>query len=667
MTLLNETQNSHITQLHSVASKQFSPDIIEKYRKHILQAWRIRVVEESLLSLFAESKVSGTVHTCIGQELTGVAISEALSIHDWITSNHRCHGHYIARTGDWKGLIDELLGLESGVSKGIGSSQHLFNKNFISNGTQGSLLPVATGVALYNKLKNKPGISVSFIGEGTLGEGVVYEAFNLASTLSSPQLIVCENNYYSQSTPQSQGVSGSIELRAKAFGLEYFETNTWDLDHLFTTCHTAAQFVSEQSKPALIKIDTYRLKAHSKGDDDRNREEVEGFERLDLLNVLRNNLSFADQFKNISADVQSYVTSRLSNTDVLTYETYKADQLPRKYSNKTAPLKNPKSSMVKALNKAYGESLANGAFFIGEDIADPYGGAYKITKGFSDKYPDRVLSTAISEAGLTGVAIGIDLAGGKCFAEIMFGDFVVNAMDQLINNASKFHHMYGKQFSCSVVIRTPMGGRRGYGPTHSQSLEKFLLGIDNTAVVSVSSLVDPKAAIAAVSDLKCPTIIIENKSDYSTFLFQPKKELNVELIGGAFGSVKIKPNLASPEITVIAHGYLARLLADNYEEIFQQSDTVFEIIAPQLLHPLPLTHFERSLVKSNKVVVLEESTAEYGWADGVVSKLVQHFPGISAITVSSDPVSIPSNKILEAENLISLRDIIVAIKNLGAS
>ena len=125
----------------------------ENYKEEILLTYKIRKIEEKFLDLFSKGKLSGTVHTCVGQEFTGVAISKYLYKNDWVTSNHRCHGHFIAKTNKWKNLIDELLGLETGISKGIGSSQHLYTWGFISNGTQGSLLPVATGMAKHLKMK----------------------------------------------------------------------------------------------------------------------------------------------------------------------------------------------------------------------------------------------------------------------------------------------------------------------------------------------------------------------------------------------------------------------------------------------------------------------------------------------------------------------------------
>ena len=126
---------------------------------------------------------------------------------------------------------------------------------------------------------------------------------------------------------------------------------------------------------------------------------------------------------------------------------------------------------------------------LGQDIIDPYGGAFKITKGLSSKYPERIISTPISEAGMVGLATGLAIDGFKPIVEIMFGDFIGLTFDQLLNHTSKYPQMFeGK--TCSVVIRTPMGGRRGYGPTHSQTIEKHFLGIPKLNVLAVNQFLD---------------------------------------------------------------------------------------------------------------------------------------------------------------------------------
>jgi 2-oxoisovalerate dehydrogenase E1 component len=102
-------------------------------------------------------------------------------------------------------------------------------------------------------------------------------------------------------------------------------------------------------------------------------------------------------------------------------------------------------------------------FLIGEDVLDPYGGAFKVAKGLSSAHPGRVYTTPISEAGITGLGVGLAIAGRRPLVEIMFGDFMTLTFDQLVNNASKFYQMFNRQISCPIVVRTPMGGRRGYG------------------------------------------------------------------------------------------------------------------------------------------------------------------------------------------------------------
>jgi 2-oxoisovalerate dehydrogenase E1 component len=659
-------QSKLISDLFSLALKKSNNVDLKKHKTDLIDAFRIRQVELKFLELFSDAKISGTVHTCVGQELTGVVLSKFLTDEDWVTSNHRCHGHYISRTKNWQGLIDELVGLESGVSKGIGSSQHLLKDQFISNGTQGSLLPVATGIGLSVKRRQRNGIVVSFVGEGTLGEGVVYETFNLAALFQSPHLIICENNYYSQTTPQAEGVSGKIIDRAKAFGWAVFESNTWDLDDLNLVTSEAVEYVRTQQRPAFLKIDTYRLLAHSKGDDDRTDEEVSSFFEIDLVTKLEKSNDFNTPLVYIKNEIDSYVDKALIDPVKISYQEYARDELPRTTSIRVKPIQNARISMVKALSRSYRKSLEkNDAIFIGEDIADPYGGAFKITKGFQDSHPNNVFSTSISEAGLVGMAIGMNLDGCYTFAEIMFGDFILNAMDQIINNASKFHHMYGKQISSSVVIRTPMGGRRGYGPTHSQSLEKFLLGIDNTMVVAVSSLSDPGELINDFPNFSCPKIVIENKTDYSSFLYKPREDLLLEKMGGTLGTIKLSPRGGDTNLLIIAYGYVARLIADNYLKIFTEADCVFTLMCPQLLHPIPFNHFERAAINSRRVLLIEESTAGFGWVDGVAATFAEMKKNIQIARLSSDPVAIPSNREVEELNLVSIAKIIEKIRSLG--
>ena len=648
----------------NIANNALSSNIENIPEKCVREALLIRAVEQKFLELFASGQMNGTVHTCVGQEFSAVAIAGQLSDEDWVTSSHRCHGHFISKTKNWEGLIDELMGLETGVCKGVGSSQHLYAKGFLSNGPQGALVPVASGIAMHKKRSGKKDISVSFIGEGTLGEGVLYESLNLASLYELPQLVVCENNLYSQSTPQRMGVSGEILLRPQAFGIRTFEANTWDVVELLEVAKEAINYVRGNCRPAFLLVRTYRLNPHSKGDDNRDKDEVSYFAAADLLNRLLQQERWISVDEEIKSSVDRYVNSVTKK--VMPLDDYLHDQLPRRIAAKLNPVQNRKVRMVQALNQAYRKTLEGGAFHIGEDICDPYGGAFKVTKGLSTEFPGNVINTPVSEAGLVGVAIGMALLGTASYAEIMFGDFVTNIFDQLLSNISKIYHMYAFQASAPVRIRTPMGGKRGYGPTHSQSLEKFLLGIDNVAVVYLTSLIDPIQTIGEIEKLSCPVIILENKVDYGRFLWSKPDEFDFDRECKPLGALRISPRRAKPTVTLVSYGETARELADNLENIFIETDLAPELIILTLLHPLDTSLIERSVRKTNGIIVVEDGSINFGFGAEVLSCMTeQGVPMRIVIRIGAEPVPVPSVSSLERQVLPTIDRVIKSV--LGAN
>ena len=189
----------------------------EAVSKYFKKAFFIREFENFLIELFKKGELNGTVHTCVGQELTPVVLAAFLKSGDRLFSNHRGHGHFLAFDGDTKALLAEMLGLQTGVSRGIGGSQHLMNDGFISNGIQGGMTPIAAGYAYANKMKGNDNVSVVFIGDGTLGSGVLYESMNLAAHFEAPIVYVLENNQL----PPCCGKYGLIRIKYRLIILEY--------------------------------------------------------------------------------------------------------------------------------------------------------------------------------------------------------------------------------------------------------------------------------------------------------------------------------------------------------------------------------------------------------------------------------------------------------------
>jgi acetoin:2,6-dichlorophenolindophenol oxidoreductase subunit alpha len=251
----------------------------------------IRRFEETLLDLFAVGKVAGTTHTCIGQEADAVGVVDCLDRElDVIVSNHRCHGHYLAFTDDVDGLLREVLGREGGVCGGKGGSQHLFAGNFYSNGVLGSTVPLAAGMALGERERGSGAVTVVFVGDGTLGQGVVYESLNIASLWRLPLLVVVEHNRYAQSTPSQLQLAGDVQARASAFGIETDRLDTTDVLRVREAAAAAVAHVRGTGGPFFLVLDTYRLSPHSKGDDFRDPEEIARRRERDPLTLVASRL-----------------------------------------------------------------------------------------------------------------------------------------------------------------------------------------------------------------------------------------------------------------------------------------------------------------------------------------------------------------------------------------
>jgi 2-oxoisovalerate dehydrogenase E1 component len=642
---------------------KFDLEEIKKFENNIFEAYRIRSVETSLLKAFGEGKLDGTIHTCVGQEFSAVALGRVLSSNDWITSSHRCHGHFIAKTKNWKSLIDELFGKKTGICSGIGSSQHLYDKGFISNGPQGLLAPVGSGIA-FNE-RNKNSIVATILGEGTFGEGVIYEALNVASLLKLPQMFICENNFYSQSTPQDINTSGDIKSRFEAFGIKTFIFNTWEINNLFVGVEKAYKIIKNNSEPIAIIIQTYRLNAHSKGDDDRSADEINYFKNIDPLNIIkRKSIHFAKKFALIDDEIGDYFEES-SKKESLDLHSYLGDQLPKNTSDFYKEAKtNYKGRFIEVLNNFLHEFASSNGVIIGEDIADPYGGAFKATKGISKKYPKQVVTTPISEATIVGMTAGIALSGGKVCAEIMFGDFVTNAFDQIINGISKYHHMYGKKISCPAILRMPMGGKRGYGPTHSQSLEKFLCGIDNLLVVSPTSLEDPKLTYKDIFSQKCPSIIIENKIEYTRKSIEINNNLEIKKNNISLGNILIKPKYNKSHFCIVTYGETARLIYDNYNKIVEEINATFVLVNLLKLNPLEISSFIKQISKTQGVLIVEEGSVNFGISAEIAYLLKDNGYFGKIRRLGSFSVPIPSAKNLEEQCLPNIKRICSEIHKL---
>ncbi|MCU0488338.1 MAG: thiamine pyrophosphate-dependent enzyme, partial [Anaerolineales bacterium] len=510
----------------------------------------IRRFEETVLEQFSRGIFFGTTHTYLGQEANAAGVISALDAEDIIFSNHRCHGHFLAYGGDLRALFAELMGRESGVCGGRGGSQHLQWRNFYSNGVQGGIVPVATGMALAEKYKHSQALAVVFIGDGTLGEGAVYESLNLAMLRQAPILFVLENNQIAQTTPVHSALAGSQGGRFEAFGITGLELDSSDVLEIRSVALELIKAIRSQGGPRYLILNTARFGPHSKGDDTRPVELIASLKTSrDPLVRMATRLDpelLAEIERTVAAQVQAAFNQAL-NDPLATNIGITIDPEPSSTGHEVASQSAPKhreQTMLESLNHGLRHAFEADprVVLLGEDILDPYGGAFKVSRGLSTAFPERTWSTPISEAGITGLAAGLALRGLRPVVEIMFGDFLTLTADQVINHIAKFSWMYsgGKaqedQVSVPMVIRTPMGGRRGYGPTHSQTLEKIFLGIPGLRIVAPSGLTtnqldNPGGLLSqAILDDPLPVLFIENKLQYLLPLRSPSDLSDWELL-----------------------------------------------------------------------------------------------------------------------------------------
>ncbi len=479
----------------------------------------IRETEQALLRLFSEGLLSGTTHTCLGQELCQMSVVRALNDPaDIVLSNHRNHGHFLTYSGDFFGLLAEIMGREGGVCGGIGGSQHLAFRGFHSNGVQGGMTAIGVGHG-WAMRKAGSGVVAVIIGDGTLGQGLVYESLNLASIWELPMLFVVENNGIAQTTPTSATTGGSIEGRASAFGIEKWRLDDSAPDFLESVA-SVVETVRRTRRPGFLVIDTMRMGPHSKGDDLRDSFEMAAIRHRDPLESVGRLVPEAER-EEIRQAVQEFIGSlseRASNAPpahVLVARDSIFIAPPRSHSERPqvpAARANVRSDLNAALRSLLEASPK--VILLGEDMHDPYGGAFKVTQGLSTDFPERVISTPISEAGVVGSGIGLAMHGYLPVVEIMFADFITLAFDQICNHAVKFPGMF-PDAETPLVIRTPAGGRRGYGPTHSQNPETLLCAVPGLTVVFPSARHQPGDLLwNSVLRWPYPTVFLEHKLLY---------------------------------------------------------------------------------------------------------------------------------------------------------
>jgi 2-oxoisovalerate dehydrogenase E1 component len=592
----------------------------------------IRVFEEHLGRAFADRRLpTEAIHLSIGQEATAVGACFALKPSDTMTSTHRGHGHMLAKGADLDGMMAELYGKRTGLCKGKGGSMHVTDAAvgaLGANGIVGASALVTVGAALASKLAGDDHVSLSFMGDGATNQGMFHEGLNFAAVFDLPAIFVIENNLYGEFTPLA-GHTRATRLadRAAAYGIPGVQVDGNDVWAVYEVVGEAVERARRGDGPTLIECLTYRWHGHMEGDemDYRPAGELEDWRRRDPIATWRDRLvdegvltlsDFDEMQRRAAAAVDAAATAAERAADPplewLTDDVY-SPEAAGLYRATQLPPATRTVSYSRALYEAVAEEMERdpSVFLMGEDVVG--GGYFAVTSGLGDEFPGRIIDTPISEYAIGGSAVGAAMCGRRPIAEILFSDFLTTVMDPIVNQAAKLRFMSGGQYALPMVIRTPGGAGLGMAAQHSQSLEALLTGIPGLIIIAPSSPVDAKGLLKSAIRSSNPVIFFENKLLYLEVGEIPDGEFLVPI-----GSAEVKR--AGGDVTVVAVGGMVPVALDAADELSREGIEA-EIIDPRTLVPLDLATIVDSVVKTRRLVTVEEAALNHGFGGEAIARI----------------------------------------------
>ncbi len=449
---------------------------------------------------------------------------------DAVYSGHRAHGHAIAKGAPLERVMAELMGRDSGLCRGLGGSMHLVDveHGFMgATGVVGGNIPIALGSALAARLRGDDSVAVVFFGDGAVQAGHFNETVNLATLWGLPLILVCENNGFAEFTPRSAHTN--VERVSDVVAPYEVERETVDGNDVVAVWDAFGRFLGsarEGRGPFLLECLTHRLRGHYEGDPGKYREALAAADwqaKDPILRLQRHGIEqgWFDRGGAARHRVRGRRGGRAGGA-LRPRERVPAARPDRPHglrrwlgtsTSRRVPM--AETTYIKAITSTLAEAMRadERVFVLGEDVAE--GGPYTATAGLAEEFgTERVINTPISEAAITGVAIGAAQSGLRPVLEIMFIDFITLALDQLVNAAAKAHFMSGGQLTVPMVLRTQGGaGYRG-GAQHSQSLESWLTHVPGLKIVMPSRAVDAAGLLASAIADSNPVVFIENKTLY---------------------------------------------------------------------------------------------------------------------------------------------------------
>ena len=656
--------------------KAYSGEFLEQLYRTL---YTIRLFETECIKLYRQGLIIGYFHPYLGEEAIATGSCAALRQDDYIVSTHRGHGHCIARGGQLKKMVAEVLGRETGYCKGRGGSMHIADVatgNIGANGIVGGGLPIAVGAAMGVRVRGGDQVTVIYFSDGASNNGVFAESLNLAAIYDLPVVFMLENNQYAVTSPvEEMSRVPDLYKRGAGYGVEAHQVDGNDVLAVYEKTCEAVDTCRLGKGPVLLEAKTYRHGGHHVNDPGAYmpKERMEYYLARDPVKIARSNLIeharyTDDDIKAVEQDVTRQMEEAIDfgkNSAQPSVEAF-LDEVGAPAVCGAHPTAKPdveaREIMVReALNEAMQEEMVRDerVFVMGEGIAQR-GGSYKVTVGLLDEFgPKRVIDTPISEASFTGMGVGAAITGMRPVVEILFIDFTSLIIDQIVNQAAKYRFMSGGKGRVPMVLRTQGGSGNGLAAQHSQSLEAWYYHVPGLKVVMPSTAYDAKGLLKSAIRDEDPVMFIEHKLLYMDKGPVPETDYTVEL---GVGDIK----RAGSDVTLVAwSGMVKRTLAAAEELAAEGIDA--EVVDPRTLVPLDKEMILESVRKTEHLVIVQEAVRRGGVASDIASIVQEEaFDYLDAPIkiLAGKNTPIPFNVNLEKACVPRQQDIVVAVKEM---
>lgn len=606
-------------------------------------------------------------------------------------------------------MIAELFGKEDGYCKGRGGSMHIadFSVGHLgANAIVGGSVPIATGAALGLRYFRRGGVVCCFAGDGAFSNGVVLESMNFAAQaqftnelagdyrFGVPVIFLVLNNHYGMTGRTETEVTGVSHLARRAAGfsdncMHAEVVNGMDVLAVRDAVLRAAEVCRQGQGPCFLDVDTYRYYGHSLSDprnEYRTREEEASWKEIDPIatfkqellecGVLREEeieqLEAKVRQRNARAAERAAVSADPDPADVIKYlyTDTRTDQVPLEFHNieiieSLSAIKRTwhgELTYRDAIKEALVEEMQRDArvIFYGEDVAE-YGGAFKLSKGLLEAFGRRrVFNAPISEAAICGTAVGAAMIGLRPVVELMYMDFLLMASDQVCNQASKWHYMSGAQVEIPMVVRTSVGGGKGYGGQHSQTFESVIAHIPGMYLVYPATPYDAKGLLKSAIRDNNPVMYMESQLLYGEKGIVPQDEYLVPI-----GVADVKR--VGTDITLVTWGPALRESLQAADRLKTEMDVNVEIVDLRSLIPLDIGTVLKSVRKTGRCIVASHCVTIGSFMGEVLSAIQENvFDDLDApiLRVGAKNGIAPQSHVLEAAFLPTADDIIVAVKSI---